>query len=512
MPELDDTVPRPAHHDLASRSIKAVVWSYVGGIGRIVAQLLIQIWLARVLGPAVFGQYAAVMVVIAFGWLVADCGFGAALIQKKDISDADIGFALGWILVLSLVSTSVVMVSSPLLAQLIGDPSLTAPFLACGPIIALQALSNLSVSLMRRNLDAKRDQMIHLAAYVIGFGAVAVDLAMLGMTIWSLVIGFFVQTLIILLASYWCIRHTLRPTLRGDKKLGVFGLRVLATNLVNQAMGSVDRFMIGRIWGIAALGNYSAASNLSQVPIGLLVSSFQSVVFSSASQIQDDPGRLRQAYLMILALVSLVMFPLGVGLALKANFIVHLLYGDKWSDAGPMFAAFCVAMPFAAFMAISGPVLWAVGAVSKELRAQVLMIATLVAGLLLLSNQPFLVAVWFVILVWFMRSFLIYLSLASSIGLKHRDSLRALVGGLSLTALVLGVDVLASLVVPVNSQSEIAWISVQMVLTCFSCLALVRAMPSQMLGKVLSQQLLERSIESGLARRLCALIGLSPRL
>ncbi|MBP9058893.1 MAG: lipopolysaccharide biosynthesis protein [Rhodoferax sp.] len=508
MPELDDTVPQRGNHDLVNRSIRAVIWSYAGGIGRIIAQLLIQVWLARVLGPAVFGQFAAVLVVIGFGWLVADCGFGAALIQKKELSDGDVGFALGWILVLSLISVTSVVALAPYLAQMIGDTSLTAPFMACGPVIALQAISNLSVSLMRRNLDAKRDQIIHVLAYVIGFGVVAVGLAKLEMGVWSLVIGFLVQTLIILLASYWLIRHTLRPTLRGDVQLGIFGLGVLGTNLANQAIVSVDRFLIGRIWGIPTLGNYSAASNLSQVPIGLLVNSFQTVVFSSASQIQDDPVRLRQGYSAILTLASLVTFPLGVGLALKADFIVHLLYGNKWSEASPLFAAFCVALPFSALLAISGPVLWAVGAVSKEFRVQLLVVAALIGGLVLLSGQPISVAVWFITLVYFLRFVLIYLGLASCIQLRHRDAIHAIGGGLLLAAVVLAVDVVTGLAIPAPDHGEIGWVSMQIVLMGVACIATVRTAPTQLLGATLSQQLSERASDSKSVRLLCNLLAL----
>lgn len=508
MPELDDVMPQRGNHDLVSRSIRAVIWSYVGGISRIVAQLLIQVWLARVLGPAVFGQFAAVLVVIGFGWLVADCGFGAALIQKKDISEADISFALGWILVLSLASASVVMLLAPFLAGAIGDASLTAPFIACGPIIAIQAVSNLSVSLMRRNLDAKRDQIIHVLAYVIGFGAVAIGLAMVNMGVWSLVIGFLIQTLIILLASYWFIRHTLRPRLRGDAQLGIFGLGVLGTNLANQAIVSVDRFLIGRIWGIPALGNYSAASNLSQVPIGLLVNSFQTVVFSSASQVQDDPVRLRQGYSTILTLASLVTFPLAAGLALKADFIVHLLYGEKWTEAGPLFAAFCVALPFSAMLAISGPMLWAVGAVYKEFRVQILVVAALAVGLLLLSDQPISVAVWFITLVYFLRFVLIYLGLASRINLCHRDALHSMAGGLLLAAVVVLVDWITGLAIPAHQPGQIAWVSAQIALMGLTCIATVRLMPTRLLGSTLSKQFLDRASESRFAKLLCSLLGL----
>ena len=51
-------------NDLARRSLTALLWSNVGGGGKAIAQLLIQIVLARMLGPEVFGQYSAVLVML----------------------------------------------------------------------------------------------------------------------------------------------------------------------------------------------------------------------------------------------------------------------------------------------------------------------------------------------------------------------------------------------------------------------------------------------------------------
>ncbi len=132
------------------------------------------------LGPSVFGQYASILVVIGFGWLFADSGFGAALVQKKDIDDNDVGYALGWVLLLSVITGAGIMGLSPWLAKALGESALVFPLLACGPIIVLQAVSNISSSLMRRNLDMKRSQVIQLIAYVVGFGVVAIVLAQQG--------------------------------------------------------------------------------------------------------------------------------------------------------------------------------------------------------------------------------------------------------------------------------------------------------------------------------------------
>lgn len=494
--------------DLARRSFQAVIWGYIGGGGKIVAQLVIQIWLARMLGPEVFGQYAAVLVVIGFGWLLADSGLGSALVQKERITDEDVGYALGWVLLLSMFCGILVALLSPYIAAALGEPKLAIPLMVCGPIIVLQAMSNLGVSLMQRDLDMKRCQIIQLAAYIIGFGLLALVLAYLGAGVWSLVIGFLVQTLIVLVFSYAAVQHTLKPRLRGDAGLRSFGLGVLGTNLANWAIENLDRFLIGRQWGIAALGAYAAASNLSRVPTSLLVSSVQSVAFSSASRVQDDHDRLRRGYISIVSLTALITFPLSAALSLQAEFVIHLLYGDRWNEAVPLFSTFCIAVPLYVLLSITGPALWAVGAVAREFRIQLFCAATLFVGLLLLAGHPLVEAIWLIPCIYFMRFALVYLALARRIQLSHVRTFQSLMGGLVLAVLVTATGLVSKHLISGPLAGQRWWDVIQILTEAAICLGAIRLFPSFMIGLELRKMLLSRSTDSKLARILCDLIAL----
>ena len=494
--------------NLAKRSFQAVIWNSIGAGGKIVAQLVLQIWLARMLGPEVFGQYAAVLVVIGFGWLFADSGLGSALVQKETITDDDVGYALGWVLLLSIISGIVVTVLSPYIASALGEPKLAMPLIACGPIIVLQAMSNLGVSLMQRDLDMKKCQMIQLSAYTIGFGLIALVLAYLGAGVWSLVIGFLVQTLIVLVLSYAAVQHTLRPRLRGDTGLRSFGLGVLGTNLANWGIENLDRFFIGRQWGITALGAYAAASNLSRVPTSLLVSSVQSVAFSSASRVQADHDRLRRGYTSIISLTALVTFPVSAALSLKAEFVIHLLYGDRWNDAVPLFSMFCIAAPAYVLLSITGPTLWAIGAVAREFRIQLFCAATLFVGLVLLAGHPLVVAMWLIPCIYFMRFALVYLVLARRIALSCVSTFQALTGGLILAALVTLTELASDRLISSSLGGPGWWDVIQILMELAICLGVVRLFPTLMIGLELRKMLLFRSADSKLVRILCNLIAL----
>ena len=70
---------------VSSRSTIALLWGVGGSVGKIAGQLLVQITLARILDPVAFGQYAAVLAVVGLGYILADAGFGSALVQKEKL-------------------------------------------------------------------------------------------------------------------------------------------------------------------------------------------------------------------------------------------------------------------------------------------------------------------------------------------------------------------------------------------------------------------------------------------
>jgi len=426
---------------LLQQSLRALLWSYGGAIVRALAQLVIQLLLARLLGPAAYGQAMAVFLVLALGWLMAEGGFGAALVQKQDLQPAHIRHALGWVLLIAGATGLGVALAAPWLAAWLGDATLQPLLQASGLLIPLQALSNIPASLLKRELNLRQAQFIQVGGYILAYGVCGVGLAWAGAGAWSLVLAFGLHSLLVLAGSQAALPAALRvwrPSWRGHAELRRYGLQITGTNLINWAIENLDRLLISRYWGAAALGAYAAAANLSRAPANLLVSSAQSVSFASAARLQDDLPALRRAYLGALQLCGLVAWPLFLWLAVHAHSVVQLLYGQRWQAAGPLFAAFCTALPLYALLAISGPVLWAVDAVRAELRAQAVCLLVLCGGLLLSIGFPLAQVVWGLVPVYALRLALVLRPLSLRLQLPWRHTARACLPGLWLGGLTTG--------------------------------------------------------------------------
>lgn len=413
---------------ISSRSAKALSWGVVGAIGKIAGQLLVQITLARILDPVVFGQYAAILAVFGLGYILADGGFGSSLVHKKEMSSADVGLALGWSLLFASAMALLIIFTAPLLAHQFGDASLEPMFRVCAVLIPFQIVSNISSSLLRRDLHMKGIQIIQLIAYVVCFGGVATILAIMGWGVWSLVGGFAAQTIFSLVATYSISRHTLRPRLSGDRTLIHFGLKSLATELTSWSMDNLDRFLVGKFWGLYSLGLYSVAFNLSKAPSGLLVSSAQSIAFASAARLQGDLAAVRKGFLVVLTAIGLATLPLFTLVAFESATVLHIVYGAKWIKAAPYMAALAFSIPLISMGAITAAILRGTGGVDAELRIQMVAGIVLFSGFLILHNASLAVAVWAVPLAYLVRFLLLLMVIRKRLDLHILELLGAFRG------------------------------------------------------------------------------------
>jgi PST family polysaccharide transporter len=491
--------------DIGGKTLTALKWGYGGAVARALSQLVIQMLLARLLGPEAFGQAMAAVLVLSIGWILSEGGFGTALIQKTQLEDADVGFALGWVLLLSCTTGALVVLGSHWLALWLGGSGLQNLIIASGVLIPLQAVANIPASLMRRNFDVRRSQLIYLGSYVLVYGGVGLPLAWAGAGAWSLVVAAGLQTLLNLVGNYLAVRHTLRPRLRGATGLAQFGLQVTGANVMGWIAENTDRFLVNRFWGTAALGEYTAAISLSRAPAGLLVSAAQSVTLASASRLQDDTARLGRSYLALLGVITMVTGPLFTLMAMHAQALVHLLYGARWAHAGLLFAAFCASLPFYSILAVSGPVLWAINVVRQDLYTQIFSFIAVALGFYAMQAWPLAQAAWLIPLIYLLRAAWIYHALAALLHLAHRRALRAVAGALLLSALAAAVSALLSLALAPLAAMVAASVS-----TLVLAILALRGWPHALLAPEFVTLLRNRAVASSGLQRLCRWMGLKP--
>ena len=107
-----------------------------------------------------------------------------------------------------------------------------------------------------------------------------------------------------------------------------------SAQVVSALSWQFDRALLGYFVTKSDLGQYTMASDLSVLPTQSLIGPAMQPVMAAFSRINDDPERLRNAYLKASRFTMMLAVPTCIGMSLTSDLIVNVLLGAKWKDAG----------------------------------------------------------------------------------------------------------------------------------------------------------------------------------
>ena len=431
----------------SERTLTAVRWSYVGVFARAASQLIANIILARLLGPAEFGLFALTLLMVAPARLISELGLGSALIQKESLSKEDVHVAFTWLMGAGMVTAFVFFLVADYAAHFFYSPQVAEFIRYTSIIFLLYPVTTIASSQLQRNLDLKAMQIVNVVAYAIGFLGVGVVSGLMGLGGLSLILAFVSQAMVECILFFVLARPHLRLHFKKvDGRTARFARRVIPANLTNWILDCADNFIIGKLFGAHSLGMYAVVFNFVRTPTGHLATTLQNVLFSTSSRIQLDDARLGRTYIVALSAVSLIAFPIFFGVAAVAETCVVAIYGIEWKNASPLLIPLAIAMPLHCITAVTGPVLWGKGRVGQDLRISLAMGLVLVLVLLTLSAISLTAVVWGVFAVYLIRAMWMTATISHLCAIRRSRILKAVI-----PAMVLGLVVGVTLFV-VNRQ------------------------------------------------------------
>lgn len=429
--------------NLSSKGISAVFWGGFGSVLRALLQMGTQIILARLLGPVEYGIFAIAATILSFSKFFSDIGISYGLIQKKTITDEDIRFVFTWQVMLGIVVSLAVYLLAEPFAEFFNEPRLDAVMEVASVICFINAISAPSVNLLRRDLDFKSMQMANIIGYIAGYIMVGIPMAMSGNQVWALITAFIVSDVVTLLMLYRGARHPIGFVLwqREPSGLLVYGIKVFGTNIVNWIIGNIDRVIAGRMFPAAHVGLYSLSYNLVSSPTISVIGVIQSALFSTSARVQDDFERLRRALLTMIGAVTLVLFPVFVGIAAASETILHSLYGKSWLGATELLRPVALAMPLYLLLGMATPLLWVSGRTKTEFFIQIPIAVAFTGGAIIASHYSLEAVAWSVFAMYTVRAVAILGMTCRALEISLRRILKTMSGGL-ITTLITAIGIL----------------------------------------------------------------------
>jgi O-antigen/teichoic acid export membrane protein len=324
--------------DLSRQTISGLRWQLLAGVVRFISQFGIGIALARLLPPEDFGIVGIATIVTGFAATLANLGLGPALVQRKEVTERHIRVAYTLSLGVSVFMTLGLYASAAIVAAFFNDSRVAAVLQVLSLTFLFTGFGIVSGALLTRRLAFRVIVTIELLASIIGYGGVAVAMAIAGYGYWSLVGGMMVQTVLSTSLKYIAARHSLRPLVAPAeiRHLVGFSLGVSLEGTANYFARQGDYFVVGRMMSATSLGYYARAYALMTLPLTFLGSALSRVLFPAASRVQHDRERFRRAYLTTLSVSVAVALPISLSMVILAPELILTLYGAAWAPTIPL--------------------------------------------------------------------------------------------------------------------------------------------------------------------------------
>jgi O-antigen/teichoic acid export membrane protein len=140
----------------------------------------------------------------------------------------------------------------------------------------------------------------------------------------------------------------------------------------------------------------------------------------------------------VLGIIGSGVMPVFVSVAVCAPTGIEGLYGSRWVAAAPLLVPLALGMPAYSVVCITGPVLWGIGRVERELRAEILTLVAAAIAYIVASRYSLVMLAGAVGIIAVLRCLLMTFAIRRVLQLQWRDIGGALRGGVIVVPLVAG--------------------------------------------------------------------------
>jgi PST family polysaccharide transporter len=359
-----------------------------GGLARLCAQgvsfilrLASLMILARLLSPRDFGLVGMVTAFTGVLTLFRDFGLSSAAVQRTTVTDEQIS-TLFWInMLLGAALALITLAIAPAIAAFYHEPALFAVTAVLAAGFLFNAAGIQHSALLQREMRFTALAVINVVSLTVGI-AIAIYGAKVGYGYWALVL-MTVTPPIISTLGFWLTTSWIPGVPReraGIRSMMHFGGSLTLIGLLGYIANNADKVMIGRFWGVDAIGIYGRAYQIVSIPTDNLNSAIGEVAFSALSRLQNQPVHFRSYFLKGFSLVLGLTLPVTIACGLFADDIVSVFLGPRWNEAATMVRLLA---PTIAIFAIINPLGWflfSIGLVARGLKVAPVLAAVMITA------------------------------------------------------------------------------------------------------------------------------------
>ena len=336
--------------NLKERTAKGLFWGVVNNGTTQVLNILIGIFLGRLLSPEDYGIVGVLTIFTVIAGNLQSSGFTQGLVNLKKPTARDYN-SVFWFNVLASITIYIVLfLAAPLIARFFHEPRLVAVsrFVFLGFFISSFGIAHNAY--MLKNMMNRQIAIAGLVALVIS-GITGIVMALNGWAYWSLACQQIIYITILNIGRYYYVPW--RPQLKIDfgpvRQMFSFSVKVLITNIINTLSGNILTLIFGRIFPIKDVGNYTQAYSWNSKASLFLSGTLQQIAQPVLVSLQDDNARRCHVFRKLMRFAAFISFPVMLGFSLVSDEFIILTIGRQWTDSIPLLRVLCLSGAFMPF-------------------------------------------------------------------------------------------------------------------------------------------------------------------
>ena len=373
---------------LKEKAVNGVLWTSVERFGGQVLSLLIGIVIARILSPEDYGIVGMLAIFMAVSNTLLDSGFGSALIQNRNRTEADYSTCFYFNILVGLTLYVGLFLSAPFIAEFYRTPLLEPVCRGLGLVLVFNSLTIAQTARLTAELKFRELCIITLGTQLLT-GVIGLVMAFIGYGVWVLVFQQVGTAFLRLCFIEWSTRWKPLPFFSKEAfhRMFSFGSKILCSGMINTLYDNLYTLVIGRVFSPAEVGFYNRGNQFAQLPSQTLLSVVMKVAYPLMSEVQHDSVKLCLAYRKFLRVSVFVLYPVLVGLMVLSEPFIHVLLGEKWLPCVPLMQILCLGYLFDPLTHINLNILYVKGRTDLVLKLE--FIKKPIAFLILFGMIPF---------------------------------------------------------------------------------------------------------------------------
>lgn len=363
---------------------KATFINFLSKYSVVFISLFVNAVLARILTAEDYGVVAVVTVFSTFFSLLADNGFGTAIVQNKDLSKEDVNNIYSFTVYIS-IGFAIVFALASIPISIFYNSKVYIPLtLMLSVSLFFNSLNSVPSSILNRD---KKFSLIAIRTVVIYTicAIITIILAKNSLKYYALAIQSILTALITYLVNmhFVNVKFSFRINFSSIKKVLNYSLYQFAFNIVNYFSRNLDNLLTGKFFGEAELGYYNKAYDLMLYPVNNLTGVISPVLHPILSDYQNEKDVIYKMYLKIVKLLLIIAIIASTGCYLASKEIIHILYGSNWDNSIECFKILSIAIIPQMINSSAGPIFLSIGdSKLKFINATINTIITIIAILI----------------------------------------------------------------------------------------------------------------------------------